>query len=76
MFVSACLVVGAIVDPDTSSSIFGIDANSAIAMLEVCGPVTDVDPFHNQQSTLSLELEVGSFSAGLLGGAGGAAGKI
>lgn len=67
------LVVGAIVDPDTSSSIFGIDANSAIAMLEVCGPVTDVDPFHNQQSTLSLELEVGSFSAGLLGGAGGAA---
>lgn len=67
------LVVGAIVDPDTSSSIFGIDANSAISLLEICGPVAETDPFHNQESTLSLELEVGSFSAGLLGGAGGAA---
>ena len=67
------LVVGAIVDPDTSSSIFGIDANSAISLLEVCGPVTDTDPFHNQESTLTLELEVGDFSAGLIGGAGGAA---
>ena len=67
------LVVGAIVDPDTSSSIFGIDANSAVAVLEVCGPVMEVDPFHNQESTLTLDLEVGSFSAGLLGGAGGAA---
>lgn len=67
------LVVGAIVDPDTSSSIFGIDANSAISLLEICGPVAETDPFHQQESTLTLDLEVGTFSAALLGGAGGAA---
>ena len=67
------LVVGAIVDPDTSSSIFGIDANSAMALLEICGPVADTDPFHQQESTLTLDLQVGAFSAGLTGGAGGAA---
>lgn len=66
------LVVGAIVDPTTSSSLLGIDSNSAVAVLEICGPVAEADPFHQQQSNLNLELNINGFSAGLIGGAGGA----
>jgi hypothetical protein len=66
------LVVGAIVDPTTSSSLVGVDSNSAVAILEICGPVSEADPFHQQQSSLNLELNINEFSAGLIGGAGGA----
>lgn len=66
-------VSGILVDPNTTSNIFGLDANSAFSLLTLDDPIRPADPIHQHQSQLELELIVDSYFSNILGGAGGAA---
>ncbi|MBL6725290.1 MAG: hypothetical protein ISQ09_09385 [Rubripirellula sp.] len=66
-------VSGILVDPNTTSNIFGLDANSAFSLLTLDDPIRPADPVHQHQSQLELELIVDSYFSNILGGAGGAA---
>lgn len=66
-------VSGILVDPNTTSNIFGLDANSAFSLLTLDDPIRPADPIHQHQSQLELELTVEDYFSNILGGAGGAA---
>jgi hypothetical protein len=66
-------VSGILIDPETTSNIFGLDANSALSSLTLDDPIRPADPVHQHQSQLELELTVDSFFSNLIGGSGGAA---
>ncbi|MDB4676931.1 hypothetical protein OAF09_01750 [bacterium] len=66
-------VSGILVDPNTTSNIFGLDANSAFSLLTLDDPIRPADPIHQHQSQLELELIVDSYFSTITGGAGGAA---
>ncbi|HBV64048.1 MAG TPA: hypothetical protein DEF45_13625 [Rhodopirellula sp.] len=66
-------VSGILVDSDTTSNIFGLDANFAFASLTLDDPFRIVDPVHQHQAQLELELTVDDYFSTILGGAGGAA---
>jgi len=66
-------VSGILVDSETTSNIFGLDANFAFASLTLDDPFRIVDPVHQHQAQLELELTVDDYFSTILGGAGGAA---
>ena len=66
-------VSGILVDPNTTSNIFGLDANSAFSLLTLDDPIRPADPIHQHQSQLELELTVEDYFSNIIGGAGGAA---
>ena len=66
-------VSGILVDAETTSNIFGLDANYAFASLTLDDPFRIVDPVHQHQAQLELELTVDDYFSTILGGAGGAA---
>lgn len=66
-------VSGILVDSETTSNIFGLDANFAFASLTLDDPLRIVDPVHQHQAQLELELTVDDYFSTILGGAGGAA---
>ena len=66
-------VSGILVDPSTTSNIFGLDANSAFSLLTLEDPLRPADPVHQHQSQLELELSVDTYFSNIIGGAGGAA---
>ncbi|MEE2934456.1 MAG: hypothetical protein VYA84_00495 [Planctomycetota bacterium] len=66
-------VSGILVDPESTSNIFGLDANSALSSLTLDDPIRPADPVHQHESLLELELTVDSFFSNLIGGSGGAA---
>ena len=69
-------VSGILVDAETTSNIFGLDANFAFASLTLDDPFRIVDPVHQHQAQLELELTVDDYFSTILGGAGGAASAI
>lgn len=70
----ASFVTGMLIDQKTKSYVFGVDTNAAFSSLEQAGIVHPIDPFHIQNSSLALALEVQNlFKGTLLGGAGGTA---
>ncbi len=70
-------VFGVVLDPNTNSHVFGVDANSARASLEATSSLTAGGPSHTTASVMNLPLSVtspiGTFNMVLIGGAGGSA---
>ena len=63
---------GMLLDGNTKSYVFGVDMNGGFANVEQGGLIDYIDPFHQQESNLGLQLDVlNSFNGTILGGAGG-----
>lgn len=69
-------VSGFLIDSNSTSSVFGLDANSAGSTVTVQAPIRRVQPIHQHQSQLELSLTVNEFLGTILGGSGGAASAI
>lgn len=67
-------IAGMLMDGNSKSYVYGLDTNMGFANLQQCGIVGPIDPFHIQESSLGLQLEVeNSFRGAIIGVAGGTA---
>lgn len=70
-------VSGFLVDSNSTSSLFGLDANSAGSTVAVqSAPIRRVQQVHQHQSQLNLSLTVNEYLGIILGGSGGAASAL